>query len=156
MRILLTGSSGRVGSTVLLHLLSSGHGVTSIDRVSLRDEELAQIPAEQAGQLSHHVLDLEDYTALDAVFDSEGPFDGVIHLSAIPAPDKDDPRDVHNNNVVSAYNVLKTAADNGVKRIVVASSVNVTGLSFTPEGKQRFEVLPITEEAALTPVSPSL
>jgi type IV secretory pathway VirB10-like protein len=54
---------------------------------------------------------------------------------------------------VSSYNVLRTAVDRGVRRIVQASSVNAHGLSFAPEGHTRFERFPITEEVERRPVS---
>lgn len=150
--VLLTGSSGSVGSAVLLYLLRGGHSVIAIDIVPLPSSITDQIPPEVAKSYSHHLIDLTTYAPLDALFDSESSagrtIDGVIHLGAIPAPTGHDPRVVHNLNVTSAYNVLQTAASRGVKRLVQASSVNAPGLSFTPEGRQRFGKVPLTEENA--------
>jgi nucleoside-diphosphate-sugar epimerase len=153
MHILLTGSSGSVGSAVLLHLLDLSHTVTSVDIVPLPPTISAQIAPAQSDKFTHHLLDLSLFSELDDLFKSHGPFDGVIHLSAIPSPLYHDPRTVHNVNVVAGYNVLKTAAEHGVKRIVQASSVNAPGLSYSPEGMQRFDELPVTEEAPFRTVS---
>jgi nucleoside-diphosphate-sugar epimerase len=147
MHILLTGSSGSVGSGVLLHLLEQNHTVVALDIVPLPERLLSQIPASSSSRLTTHVMDLCDFKPLDELFS------GVIHLSAIPHPIGSDPRTVHNNNVTSSYNVLTTAVMYGVKRIVQASSVNAIGLTYTPEGLQRFEALPLTEESPFVEVS---
>lgn len=149
--ILLTGSSGSVGSAVLLSLLQSGYSVTSIDKVPLPQSVIDCIPP--GSSYSHHTFDLVDYHALDKIFDAHGPFSGVIHLSALPAPIGHDPRLVHNLNVALSYNVMQTAAMRGVKRIVQASSVNALGLSYTPEGRQKFAELPIREDGETCAVS---
>lgn len=151
MNILLTGSAGSVGSAVLLDLLAKSHKVTSIDINPLPANVTAQIKADD--NYTHHIVDLTHFDKLDELFASHGPFDGVIHLSALPSPLYHDPRVVHNINVVATYNVIKTAADNGVKRIVQASSVNAPGLSYTPEGRQTFDELPLREDAAMRTVS---
>lgn len=66
------------------------------------------------------------------------PFDGIIHLSAIPSHNIVEDRLCHNINVTSSYNVMYTAAKLGVKRIVQASSVNATGLVYS-DGERRGE-----------------
>jgi nucleoside-diphosphate-sugar epimerase len=99
-------------------------------------------------------LNLCDYKALDALFASIDPVDGLIHLGAIPDPLKHDARQVHGDNVLGAYNIMKTAIDNGVKRITSASSVNATGFSYSPEGRQVHDVLPVNEEAAMRAMDP--
>ena len=79
---------------------------------------------------------------------------GLIHLAAIPDPMHHDWRIVHNNNVTSSYNVLYTAAiKRGIKRISQASSINATGMSYTREGKQVVDELPITEQETFRGVS---
>jgi nucleoside-diphosphate-sugar epimerase len=155
MNILLTGSAGGVGSSVLLYLLSQPRvrRITSIDILPIPKSVSAQVLPEQAKKTKHHLLDLTDFLALDALFDTEGPFDGVIHLSAIPNPVHWDARIVHNTNVSIAYNILQTAVSHGVKRIVQASSVNAIGLLYTPEGKQMFDEIPISETAPMRAVS---
>lgn len=95
--------------------------------------------------------DMRDYMAVEAAM-KEIPCDAVIHLAAIPSPvGGHDQREVHNTNVVSSYNVLRTAADLGIMRIVQASSVNATGLSFTMDEHQFFDELPLHEKSAMRP-----
>ena len=148
MHILLTGSCGSLGRATLPYLLEHGHNITSVDLVPL-PASLADRPLPSGATVSHHVLNLCDYPALDKLFSTIQPVDGLIHLGAIPDPLRHDARQVHGDNVLGAYNVMKTAIDHGVKRIVQASSVNATGFSYSPEGKQLHDVLPIDEAAAM-------
>jgi nucleoside-diphosphate-sugar epimerase len=154
MHILLTGSSGSLGRATLPYLLSQSHTVTSIDLVPLPSSLLDSLPSSQSGAFTHHVLNLCDYPALDALFARIPKVDGLIHLGAIPDPLRHDARQVHGDNVVGAYNVIKTAIDHGVERVVQASSVNAVGLSYTPEGMQTFDELPIDETADFRPRDP--
>ena len=154
MHILLTGASGRVGSATLLYLLEHGHRATTVDLIPLPERLTSQIPQEAASRVQHHVLNLCDYTALDAFFAKLDPVDGLIHLGAIPDPLSHDARQVHGDNVLGAYNIMKTAIDHGVKRITSASSVNATGFSYTPDQRQVHDVLPINEEAAMRAMDP--
>jgi nucleoside-diphosphate-sugar epimerase len=153
MHILLTGASGLVGSYTLKYLLRHGHAVTSVDIVPLPSRVAESLPPVQVQK--HHVVDLASHTATDALFESAGPLDGVIHFGAIPNPNfGKDWRFVHNNNTASSYNVLYTAGIKyGIKRISQASSVNATGLSYTREGMQEFDQFPVTEEETYRAVS---
>jgi nucleoside-diphosphate-sugar epimerase len=153
MHILLTGVCGMVGSHVLTYLLRHGHAVTSVDIVPLPPTLAAELTPSQVEK--HHIVDLASITATDALFESAGPFDGVIHFGAIPNPaGGKDWRFVHNNNVASSYNVLYTAGIKyGIKRITQASSVNATGLSYTREGMQEFDEFPMTEKETYRAVS---
>lgn len=154
MHILLTGASGSVGSHVLIYLLAQGHTVTALDLVPLPPHVTSHIPPQHLAVLRATVCDLTDFHTLDDIFTTAStPIEGIIHLGAIPHPENNDGRIVHNNNVVSSYNILRTGADHGVRRIVQASSVNAPGLSYPPEGHQRFDELPITEETPMRPVS---
>lgn len=152
MCILLTGSSGVVGSAILVDLLKKGHRVTALDAVALPDGIRQILSPDASCRLSTHIVDLTDFKRLEEIMSRDRP-EGVIHLSAIPNPLGRDPRVVHNNNVTSSYNVLCTAAMHGVKRIVQASSVNAVGLSYTPAGNQRFDALPLTEGTPYQTVS---
>jgi nucleoside-diphosphate-sugar epimerase len=103
-RIVLTGSEGRIGSAVGVHLEELGAtvvGVTAPD------------------------LDTTDPAAMDAVMED---VDLVVHLAAIPAPQLAPWPEVFADNVVSTFNVLSAAARNGVERAVIASSINASGV----------------------------
>jgi len=154
MHILLTGSVGRVGSHTLLYLLSQGHTVLASDIVPLPDHLVKALQPHESAY-TFEQCDVTDYEAFERIVRSaQPPIEGVIHLGAIPHPLNNDPRKVHNNNVVGSYNVLKTSIDCGIKRLVQASSVNAPSLTFPPEGHQRFPELPITENTPLLPEDP--
>lgn len=147
MHVLLTGATGRCGQRTLKLLVQGGHTVLATDQLPPPSTE--PLPPGVKFQLAS----LTDLSNVDALF-ADAQFDGVIHLGAIPNPRPElDDRELHNNNVVSSYNILRTAVDKGVKRIVQASSVNAHGLSYAPEGHTTFDRFPITEEVERRPVS---
>jgi hypothetical protein len=67
MRILLTGSSGVVGSAILVDLLKKGHRVTALDAVSLPNGIRQILPPDASCRLSTHIVDLTDFKRLDDV-----------------------------------------------------------------------------------------
>lgn len=155
MHILLTGAAGRIGVHTLSHLLERGHSVLAADVVPLP----ASLPTTAAGytpslphdQLEFRQGDLCELGFVDSLF-ADARFDGVIHLGAIPNPRDDlDDRKLHAINAVSSYNVLRTATDHGIQRIVQASSVNAHGLSYSPPGHTSFSHFPITEQVEKKP-----
>ncbi|WVW82881.1 hypothetical protein I302_104893 [Kwoniella bestiolae CBS 10118] len=160
MQILLTGSSGVVGTYVLLHLLKEGHKVIAVDRIPLPPTTLTSLQGTYQDLddiLKVEVVDLTSIGEVISLFSrytsppddtpsKSSSIDGVIHLAAIPHPEGNDARFVHNTNTSISYNVLYTAAEHGIRRIVQASSVNFTGLAYTRKGMQRFDKLPIDED----------
>ncbi|WRT67328.1 uncharacterized protein IL334_004298 [Kwoniella shivajii] len=154
MQILLTGSSGVVGSYVLGYLLEQGHDVIAVDRIPLTEKTLSELssiyPDISSGtseRLKQHIIELTSIEDVKDLFNQyKGSINGVIHLAAIPDPLKFDARFTHNSNVNASFNVLYTAAENGIQRITQASSVNFTGLSYTRKDKQIFDKVPITED----------
>ncbi len=69
MRVLITGSSGQIGTNLGLGLLARGDQVVGIDRR----------PNTWTDKIETHILDLLDAEAKDL---PRGPFDVVIHLAA--------------------------------------------------------------------------
>ncbi len=103
-RVVVTGSDGRIGSAVGVHLEDLGATVIGVT-----------VPD----------LDARDAAAMDAVMEG---VDLVVHLAAIPAPHLAPWPEVFTDNVVSTFNVLTAAARNGVRRAVIASSINASGV----------------------------
>lgn len=132
MKIALTGSSGRVGQGILNRATSQGHQLVLIDRVAP--------PATQQHDFPFVLTETDDYDALVEAFRG---CDAVIHMAAIPSPGRHPPQIVHNNNVVGSYNALQAAAENGIKRVCQASSVNAIGHAFSR--KPRYDYFPIDE-----------
>ena len=119
--ILVTGSAGRIGRSVVAELVRAGHAVRGFDRVAS--------PGLPAGS--------QVVGTLESAADVTNAFTGVravVHLAAapddVPYPRRAPPDDGDNfesqllpANVLGAYRVFEAARKLGVKRLVVASSV---------------------------------
>lgn len=72
--------------------------------------------------------------------------DAIVHLAGIPKPGDHAPHVIHNTNVVASYNALSVAVELGIPRVVMASSVNAVGLTWSRE--PTFDYFPIDEQHA--------
>ncbi len=134
MRIAITGGSGRIGQATIKLALAEGHSVVNLDQTSPPDS------GEQPG-VAFIQTDLTDYGAVEQALQG---CDAVIHLGAIPSPNRHPAHVVHNNNVVCSYNILIAAAELGINKVCQASSVNATGLSYSRQ--PHFDYLPLDEK----------
>ena len=107
--ILVTGSSGKLGTAVVSALLERGLSVRGFDR---RPSEL--LPETLTG-------DIGDRAALDRAMNG---VTSLIHLAATP-DDDDFIESLLPNNIASLYHVMEAARCAGVRRIVLASSSQV-------------------------------
>ncbi|MEO7060017.1 MAG: NAD(P)-dependent oxidoreductase [Lapillicoccus sp.] len=134
MRIAVTGAGGMLGVAVTDAALAEGHRVVALDRPGA------------AGSVDHAAvrrqeIDLTDYPGLRRSVEG---CDAVIHLAALISPlVRADPA-VHHNNVIASYNALLAAAETGIPKVCLASSVNAIGgaYSHTP----RYDWFPLTED----------
>ncbi|OJA11123.1 hypothetical protein AZE42_02377 [Rhizopogon vesiculosus] len=143
MKVAITGCNGRVGRRVVLWALKEGHTVVGADNIVAQDAEFYNNPA-----FSFHEVDLKDFDAALKTFEG---CDAVIQLAALPQP-MDYLVKVHNDNVVITWNVLRAAAELGIDRVAVASSVNVLRAVFSPE--PIFHYFPIDENHPCEPDEP--
>lgn len=127
MKILVTGSSGRIGSTLVAKLLACGHQVCGID---------LRTSGNSHSQFEEFIVSLEDpkmvITALSNV-------EVVLHLGALMSWSATEQDQMFKSNVAGTQILLQAAATAQVKRVVFASSGEVY-----PENKPSF--LPITEK----------
>lgn len=121
--VMVTGSSGLIGTGVLAELRRRGIGSTSLNRREHEDLDTDRVVVGSAGNA-------------EAVADALTGADGVIHLAAAPTPDTDDDDAVFAGNVTGTYVVLQQAARAGIKRVVIASSINALGVRFHPDDIQ--------------------
>jgi nucleoside-diphosphate-sugar epimerase len=129
MRILVTGSSGQLGSA-LVRRLTADNEIVGLDVV----------PSETTS----HVGSVDDR---QLVFDAVKGADAVIHVASLHAPhvgefSKGQFVDV---NVHGTLNLLEASVESGVRRFVYTSTTSVYGLSMIPKDKAVW----VTEE--LTP-----
>lgn len=134
MRILVTGSAGRIGRYVVRDLVAAGHDVVGAD---VR-------PGVESGA-RHLQIDLTD---AGQVYASLAGIDAVAHLGAwanagvVPDPG------TYGDNVRGTFHVLQAAAELGIQRVVSASSAQVYGLFSHPP-----QYLPVDEDHPLRPVN---
>jgi uronate dehydrogenase len=108
--ILVTGSAGRIGRAVVQQLLSLGHRVRGFD---------IQHSPDVSDSVVGSIADIQQVGAAMQQVTS------VIHLAA--TPDEDDFLSrLLPNNIVGLYNVLESARLSRVRRVVLASSGQVT------------------------------
>jgi UDP-glucose 4-epimerase len=126
MRIAVTGASGLLGGRVVAAIRADGHEAVPIDRT----------PA--PGSVTCDVTDA------DALRDAVGHADALVHLAAFTSPLGRPAHVVHNANVTGSYNALAAAAEQGIDRVVMASSVNAIGGCFSR--KPRYDYFAVDEE----------
>jgi nucleoside-diphosphate-sugar epimerase len=119
-KIICTGGSGRLGQYVSRRLAGS-RNLSILDLNPPQDEALGKQPFIKA--------DILDIQALSEAFKG---CDAIAHLAAIPNPRTAPAEVTFNTNVQGAWNVMHAAEQAGVKRIVIASSDSVFGLSYNP------------------------
>jgi nucleoside-diphosphate-sugar epimerase len=121
-KIVVTGGSGKAGRAVVRDLLEHGHEVLNVDLVPSPDPVAPFLPA-----------DLTDLgQAIEAVSGGEvlPGIEAVVHLAAIPAPDRATQDVVFRTNTLSTYTVFSAAVRLGLNRVVWASSETTLGLPF--------------------------
>ena len=133
-RILVTGGAGFIGSHLVDGLLKDGFEVTVLD--NLQSGKMENLAHSQNNKDFHFVKgDIRDQHTVNEVTKEA---DAVFHeaaLVSVPASIKE-PLLTDEINVVGTLNLLKAAADLGVKRFVLASSAAVYGGTRDPEKRE--------------------
>jgi len=140
-KVLITGISGFIGSSLARGLLAEGASVCGIDNLSTGN--LANLD-EIRSQIEFRQADILDSAAMDAACQG---VDYVFHQAAIPSVPKSvvDPVGTNGPNLNGTLIVLEAARKAGVKRLMYAASSAAYGDS--PE-------LPKTEAMLPAPISP--
>lgn len=108
-RVLVTGSAGAVGNAVCLALLERGHTVRGVDQRPTTNIEDAIVG---------------DLAEKDVVYRAVEGMDTVIHLAAY-VNNGELVETLMRPNVISPYYICEASRDLGVKRLIMASSVQV-------------------------------
>ena len=117
MRILVTGGTGAVGRCAVARLVENGHQVKVIGR-------RAELEIEGGEYCS---CDINDYAALRGQVEG---VEGIVHLAAIPNPAMASSEEIFRVNCAGTFNVYQAAAEEGIGRVVSASSINAFGYNF--------------------------
>lgn len=119
MRILVTGSSGTIGTRLCEELMKRGHDVSGLDWVTNKWSESVQAVT--------RVVDMRDWDALEK-FGQGITFDAMIHLAANARVYElvEEPRRAL-DNMTTTFNALEFARARGIGRFLFASSREVYG-----------------------------
>ena len=150
-RIVVTGGAGFIGSHLVEELIRRGNQVIVLDDLSTGKLENIKHLIEQPGHPERFRNtpqfirgSVTDLPLLRKVFQG---IDYVFHQAAIPSVPRsvENPRATHEANITGTLNVLLASRDNGVKKVIYASSSSVYGDTPT---------LPKTEDMPPDPQSP--
>ena len=140
-KFLVTGGAGFIGSNIVEELLKQGHSVRVLDNFSTGKRE----------NLKGFDNDIEliegDIRSYHIVREAVEGIEFILHQAALPSVPRSikDPITTNEVNVVGTLNILNSAKDAKVRRIVYASSSSVYG---------DLDILPKTEDMLPKPLSP--
>lgn len=114
-RVLITGGAGFLGINLTRYLLARGYLVRSLD--------IAPFDYPERNQIEEHMSDIRDRAAVDRAM-KDVRF--VVHTAA--ALPLYSPADIFSTDIDGTRNVLESARDHGVERVVHISSTAVYGI----------------------------
>jgi UDP-glucose 4-epimerase len=144
MRVVVTGSRGKVGRAATQALVDAGHDVLGVDLVR---------PVFDAGVVVPGRYQQADLTDAGSAFAVVAGMDAVVHTAAIPQPTGNPAHVVLQTNLMSTFNLVEAAVRFGVRRFVNVSSESIVG-NFFPERPFLPDYLPMDEEHPLYPQDP--
>ncbi|MDX8125128.1 NAD(P)-dependent oxidoreductase [Janthinobacterium sp. GMG2] len=109
LRVLVTGAAGIIGTA----FWKRRHGEFSLRLADLHTGKLAEAPCPSIK------LDVADYAACLAAC---ADIDVVLHLAGVPHASADFDAQLLQPNIVGTHNIFRAAQEQGVKRVVLASS----------------------------------
>ena len=137
--VLVTGGAGFIGSHLAERLCREGHRVRVLDNFATgRRENLAAV----SGEIE---LIEGDVCSYERVHGSVRGCELVFHQAALPSVPRSiqDPLTTNAANATATLNVLLAARDEGVRRVVFASSSSVYGPSAELPKREQMPALPI-------------
>src|SRR5215211_285361 len=140
-KALVTGGGGFIGSHLVDRLLHDGHDVRVLDNFATGNRG-------NLGEALEHIELIEgDIQSYERVHNAVRDCELVFHLAALPSVPRSiqDPLTSNASNVTGTLNVLLAARDEGVRRVVFASSSSIYGANLE---------LPKREEMPSVPIAP--
>jgi nucleoside-diphosphate-sugar epimerase len=122
-KIVVTGSSGKAGRTVVKYLLERGYQVLGVDQTLAGNLELSGF-GERWSAIRANLIDFSE--TLEVLQGANA----VVHLANIPAPGLFAPTRTFLENNAMNYNVFSAAQILKLERVVWASSETTLGLPF--------------------------
>ena len=156
MKIAVTGSNGRIGRVLVTLLRRAGHQVLGID---INDKPAPPPSSSNSNwtpppwfwSMEGRTEPPNDFWQSDlrddeALLEKLKGCDGIVHLAAIVSPNVTtmSHAKVYENNTVTSYNILQTAALLEIPRVVQASSINAIGGVYSRQ--PRYDYFPVDEQ----------
>jgi len=120
MKIFITGGTGFIGRRLAEKLVTLGHEVIML----IRDP--SKVTAFKSDKTTYIKGDIFDLGALNQ---GMAGCDWVFHLAAFTKPWSKDPSQAYRTNVTGTINVIETAINNSVKRVIITSTAGTMGFS---------------------------
>lgn len=117
MKVLITGSTGLIGHATATHLLNQGWDVRQTDIN----------PPENTQGIDFVQSDLRDY---DSIREQVRGCDAIVHMGALRSPTLGTPHEVIQVNTLGTFHVFEAAAQEGIRCVVQASSINAIGCAY--------------------------
>ncbi len=133
MRILVTGSSGKLGSVTVRNLRRAGHDVTGIDLL--------------ASGTTDHLLDVQ---RAETVIEFTSGYEAIIHTAALHGRHMDlnySRQSFIDTNITGTLNLLNACVKNGIKRFLFTSTTSIYGNALVDAEKAVW----VTEELIVQP-----
>ena len=147
MKILVTGGTGYIGSHTCVLLLEAGYDVVVIDNlVNSKKEVIDKIKTITGKDVKFYYGDVRNEVLMENIF-TENKIDAVIHFAGLKAVGESvrKPLEYYDNNINSTIVLCRVMRKHDCKKIIFSSSATVYGVP---------EMLPLTEEAALSVTNP--
>lgn len=147
MSILITGGAGYIGSHTCTLLLDAGIDIVVVDNFcNSHPESMARVKKLTARDFPVHELDINDKTALDAVF-KQHTIDSVIHFAGLKAVGESNeiPLAYYRCNLGGSLSLCEVMEQNNCRKLVFSSSATVYG---DPK------IVPITEDSPTYATNP--
>lgn len=142
-KYLVTGAAGFIGSNIVEELVARGAGVRALDNLSTgKASNLAPF----MDKIEFVEGDLNDSELLREMVRG---VDYILHQGALPSVPRSmaDPLKSHEANATGTLKLLIAARDQGVKRLVYASSSSVYGNSPTLPKREDMPTMPLSPYA---------
>jgi len=141
MKYLVTGGAGFIGGHIVDKLIEQGHEVIVVDNLS------TGIKSNINPKAIFIYLDISERSNRGELCIAMENVDTVFHCAALARvqPSIQNPQKYHKANIDGTFNVLLSARDSKVKRVVYSASSSAYG-----DQKQ----MPLTEDMPTAPISP--
>ena len=133
MRVMVTGATGFIGYHTVLALLEAGHEVSLLVRSKEKMESMFG-----PGTIERFTVgDIADAREVRAAL---GGCDGAVHVAALVSTHAEDAERVYQTNLDGVKNVIGSAVDMGLERVIHVSSVTAL---YNPKSKVLNEDSPL-------------